>query len=373
MKKQVKIIIGVVVVLAIAIAVASYFFPRPKGDETSGTIGKADKYRQDQMAAKDILLRDDILQDTAAVRKTLSQLIEFSLYSVEVKKVIDSGWIKPLKTNCSNPECGDIITPLQEYSDFINNSLPMMKTTNEMLADCYYNSKKDMSMDVGFQLLNFVNFIDQFLQRDSVFEKAITKMDKYILADKSIDKKHKEQVASLKKIRDKMVIDNLLFAANTGDKKKYEFCSNQVLYNVESVKNIIAATALEVSYIASQTSYSNIGNSPNLNNLYSINLGSFQSNVLIPAASVTQLGYLISSSANTNSVIILNKPTFNNIASNQSLNSYANMPLSNLVNSAANFSNISSGLSCQILTASNLNSSLLNANSDNLGSILVAE
>ncbi len=242
MKKQVKIIIGVVVLLAIAIAVASYFFPKPKGDETSGTIGKADKYRKDQMAAKDILLRDDILKDTAAVAKTLKQLIEFSVYSLQTKQTIDSNWIKPLAASCKDPQCEEVSKILREYSDFIGNNIPLMKKTNDILAESYSNPNKDLTLDVGFQLYSFISFIDQFVERDSVLDMAIEKLNKYLATDKGMDAKRKAEVAKLKKLKDRMVIDNLLFAYNTGDKKKYEYCTKQVVGTSETIGTIRYAT-----------------------------------------------------------------------------------------------------------------------------------
>jgi hypothetical protein len=59
-----------------------------------------------------------------------------------------------------------------------------------------------------------------------------------------------------------MVIDNLLFATNTGDKKKYEFCAAQTLYDVETVKSAAKTTALRINY----TNYMNHVNTGDTNN-----------------------------------------------------------------------------------------------------------
>ncbi len=232
MKKQVKIIIGVVVVIAVAIAVASYFFPRPGGEDASGTIGKADKYRRAQLTEKDILLRDDILEDTAAVGKTLKVMIEFSVYAAQTKMLIDNAWIKPLQKNCADAECKEIIAVLQDYSDFVGNNFSLLKNTTDMLGKCYFSGTKEISEDVGSQLISYVNFIDQFLRRDTAFDHAITALNHYIDKGTSVDAKRRQQIEALKQIRDQMVVDNLLVGINTGDQEKVNYTASLPISNV---------------------------------------------------------------------------------------------------------------------------------------------
>ncbi|MCX6271582.1 MAG: hypothetical protein NTU44_10245 [Bacteroidetes bacterium] len=377
MKKQVKIIIGVVVVLAIAIAIASYYFPKPKGDETSGTIGKADKYRKDQMAAKDLLLRDDILKDTAAVRKTLTQLLEFSMYCVEFKKNIDSGWIAPVQKVCSSPECAKLIAPVKEYSDFMGNSMPLLKKTNEMLADCYYKSTKEMSMDVGMQLLEFVTFVDQFRKRDSVLDNAIISLDKLIKNSKELDKKRKDQLTVLKRIRDKMVYDNILLAVNTGDKKKYELCGSMPIFNVENIKNFVQGTTnLQVGYQA-VTSYQNIvvSNAPNLQS-FILSHPNVQSNVVFCAVNPSSIPVLSSGAVqnipNTNVIVILSKDFVTAVASKPNLQvGYSNKNFESIVTNVSNLPNLSAALCVAVFNVKNLQGTVFNQNSVNLQNVLV--
>ncbi len=75
MKKKVVIIIIIIAAIVAAILIGSHFYPPPKGSDTSGTVGKAEKFRKGQFTEEDILLRDDILKDTAAVGKTLDQIL----------------------------------------------------------------------------------------------------------------------------------------------------------------------------------------------------------------------------------------------------------------------------------------------------------
>ena len=52
MKKQVKIIISVIIIVGLLIAIVSIFYPPASKNQTSGTFGKADKYHKSQMTEK---------------------------------------------------------------------------------------------------------------------------------------------------------------------------------------------------------------------------------------------------------------------------------------------------------------------------------
>ncbi|MHC1706964.1 MAG: hypothetical protein AB9842_05520 [Bacteroidales bacterium] len=362
MNKKVRLIIIIVAVLAVAILVFSYFYPHSQGDDASGTIGKADKYRKDQMSAQDILLRDDILQDTAAVRKTLLQLLEFTAYSVEVKKVIDSAWIIQLKANCGLADCDAIISPLSEYSEYITNNIPLMNKTNGMLADCYYQSKNELPKDAGSQLLSFISFVDQFLQRDSVFDQTIQNLDKYIQADRSKDKKRKTQVTNLRNIRDKMVIDNLLFAVNTGDEKKYEYSSAQTLYNVNTIKSVNGAGNLNVGDVCNSPVIKALTSSPNLQVFVSSN-PVIMSKVIIPAVNRTENVSKVKSGISVSSgATLLSKEVLKQIESGQNLSNLQGQPINNVVIPISNFNSLSSGVSVQLLRKPNLTGTVFNEN-----------
>jgi hypothetical protein len=236
MKKKVIIIVIIIAALAAAIIIGSYFYPPPEGSDTSGTIGKAEKFRKGQFTEDDILLRDDILNDTAAVGKTLDQVLAFSSFMIQEKIVIDTLWIAQIKKTCPTypdcPECAycyQAITMLQDYSDFLKNKEETVKTTVEILLAAYNGKSKEITFDVGVKLLSFVQFIDEMVARDSVLTNSIKLVDQYISKGKVTDKKRQAEITRLKKVRDHMVIDNLLFAARTGDKKQSEMVASMPL------------------------------------------------------------------------------------------------------------------------------------------------
>lgn len=248
MKRKNLIIIAIVaVVLVIAILVGSRYYPPVGGEGTGGTIGKAEKFHKGQYTEKDILLRDDILKDTAAVGKTLDQVIAFLSFMQQEKLMIDSLWIGEIEKNCpvtptciTCMNCDKAVGLLKDYTGFLDNKKETVDNTIKILLAAYSGKSKEFTFDVGVKLLNFVQFIDEMVQRDSVLTTAIQLVDNYISQEKGSDKKRKAEIHRLKIVRDKMVIDNLLFAMKTGDKKQAKKVSTmKMLSNVEDIKSMV--------------------------------------------------------------------------------------------------------------------------------------
>lgn len=90
MKRQTKIIIGSVIVAAVVIIAISFMFPSVFKGITSGTFGKADKYRKTQMTEQDIMLRSELVSDTGKLRSMIQGLIYFSLFTEDLSAKMDS-------------------------------------------------------------------------------------------------------------------------------------------------------------------------------------------------------------------------------------------------------------------------------------------
>ncbi|MHC1706511.1 MAG: hypothetical protein AB9842_03195 [Bacteroidales bacterium] len=260
MKRKNIIIIILIAVVAVAIIIASRFYPPAKSDDASGTIGKAEKFRKGQFTAEDILLRDDILEDTAVVGKTLDQILAFTSFIQQEKYFIDTFWIKEIQSSC--PEypgctecvnCARAVTLLQDYSAFLQNHKETIQTTVEVLLAAYNGKQNEYTFDVGVKILGFVQFIDEMVKRDSVLTTAIHLVDQYITKEKITDKKRQATLNRLKQVRDKMVIDNLLFAMKTGDRKQSDMvasipfvCSADEIRNILSVPTNVESSASTV-------------------------------------------------------------------------------------------------------------------------------
>ncbi len=232
MKKQTKIIIGVVIAIAVVILVASLLYPPVFKGLTSGTFGKAEKYHKEQMTEKDIQLRSQFVQDTDQLRGMIQGLIYFSLFSQNLSYTIDTcvrafqdhGICTEKNNACQN------IGLLEDYSFFIKNNTKTLNTTIRMLTDFYLKDTADQSVDVEKNLRDFGNYVNQLNQRDSVVEQALYSMDGYLLGPAMKDTK-KIEIAQLKSIRDQMLLKGVQLAGMIQDKP---LCSNLLSYALSS-------------------------------------------------------------------------------------------------------------------------------------------
>ncbi len=219
MKKQTKIIIGIVLGIALAILIVSLVYPPVFRGLTSGTFGKADKYHKVQMTEKDIQLRSEFVQDTGQLRSMIQGLIYFSLFSQNMSYTIDT-CVKSFQAkgicNEKNNACQNM-SILEDYSAFIKNNTKTLNATVRMLTDFYLKDTTDQSVDVEKNLRDFGNFVTQLNERDSVVENALYAMDGYILGPAMREIK-KSELAELKSIRDQLLIKGVQLAGLLQDK-----------------------------------------------------------------------------------------------------------------------------------------------------------
>ena len=156
MKKQFKVIISIVVALALIILAISLFFPEVYKGLTSGTFGKADKYRQQQMTEKDILLRSALVADPVQLMNMINGLVYFSVFTKEMTMNIDS-CINFYQTQGMGvkPQEASSLKVLRDYSDFIKNNNKTLGSTITLLAGFYLNDDSDQSTDIEKNLRDF--------------------------------------------------------------------------------------------------------------------------------------------------------------------------------------------------------------------------
>ncbi|MEI6455929.1 MAG: hypothetical protein WCO93_06535 [bacterium] len=248
MKKQTKIIIGIVLAIAVIILVVSLIYPPVFKGLTSGTFGKADKYHKVQMTEKDIQLRSEFVQDTAQLRSMIQGLIYFSLFSQNMSYTIDtcvksfhiSGICNEKNNACEN------ISILEDYSTFIKNNTKTLNSTVRMLTDFYLKDTTDQAVDVEKNLRDFGNFVTQLNDRDSVVENALYAMDGYLLSPKMREIK-KTELSELKSIRDQLLMKGVQLAGLLQDKP---LCSSLISYALTSQLQFAELTGLV--YVAAQ-------------------------------------------------------------------------------------------------------------------------
>jgi len=218
MKKQNKIIIGVIFGVAVAILLISFLFPSVYKGLTSGSFGKADKYRQEQMTEKDIQLRNDLSKDTAQLRQMVTGLIYFSLFTDNLYMTIDTCIAKLVDNGFeSDPATRQVVAQLGNYNMFLQNNNKTLARTISMLSGLMLRDTIDNSQDYEKNIRDFATFVNQLNQKDSVLMQSITKVDKFIISNKTLQKKA-EEIKNLKAIRDQLVIKSAQFMAITGNK-----------------------------------------------------------------------------------------------------------------------------------------------------------
>lgn len=229
MKKQTKIIVGVVLGIAALILVLSFLFPSVYKGLTSGSFGKADKYRQEQMSEEDIKLRTEFTKDTASLRQMVTGLIYFSLFTDNLAMTIDTCLVSyKLQGIDKDPANKQIIQLLQDYSTFLTNSNKTIAGTTRMLAAFMLQDTAAYAMDVDKNVRDFAMFVSQVNEKDSVLMQAVTAADKFLVNNKMLQK-NTEQVRNLKAIRDQLVIKSVQFMALTNNKKELGSMMNYAL------------------------------------------------------------------------------------------------------------------------------------------------
>jgi hypothetical protein len=251
-KKYILIILGVLV--AFFIIMFSFYWPPVDENDVSGAFTKADRYRESTIGDEHIVLRSDLLNDTSVVKKTIYDLVEFGDFALYLKGMIVEWWIPVLETYNQSPTISSSVAELRDFSDFITNNTNTIQNTIVTLAGFYSGDTKEVNSDVESQLKQFYNYANQFLIRDSIFEATIAKIDISIKNDKM----RKKELDGLKALRDRIVVDNFIYAVSTGDTSKLLYSASQVMNNPDFIKGIDAQEIIKListGYSCFQTIY----------------------------------------------------------------------------------------------------------------------
>lgn len=257
MKKQVKIIISLVVLIAVVLLGVSLFFPSVYKGLTSGTFGKADKYHKAQMSEKDVQLRSEFTRDTAQLKSMIQGLIYFSLFTMDLSKKIDS-CVGVFQEHgiCSQPSGCDKMNILMDYSDFIKNNNRTLGSTISMLTGFYLKDESDQSADIEKNFREFGNYVNNLNEKDSVLEEALHSMDNFMITNKTL-RARKTELAQLKSIRDQLLIKGIQLSGVLQDK---ELSMNLLDYALSSQQE------LNIIKGAAQLSNASLGSGALMNN-----------------------------------------------------------------------------------------------------------
>jgi len=249
MKTQTKILIalGMIVALCIGFLIGiSIDFQGADSSKLAGSIGKADKYSNSPMTAKDIQLRSEIVKDTAQLFDMIQGLVYFSLFTEDLSHHIDSCVTVFNEAGMGNGQDAFKLQDLQQYSDFIRNNNQALQATIGMLFAFYSGEAADQSADVEQNLRDFASYVNRLSAMDSVLTASITDMDRYMLGKDF--KESKEEIMQLKSIRDQLLIREVQLAGILCDK---ELGSRLLSYSLSSQDQFNALEGIEIEAIGS--------------------------------------------------------------------------------------------------------------------------
>ncbi|MDY0079993.1 MAG: hypothetical protein RBR95_05360 [Ignavibacteriaceae bacterium] len=248
MEKNKKLIISAatIIILAVILYIVSLSFPPSSEDDSKGTIGKVEKFRKNQLTAKDVLLSDDLLKDTLALKNTIGEIGQFATFSIEISVLIKGYWLPEINANWQTEEGKEVSKNLSDFASFIDNNIEKTAATQNVLYNIYLKKEKTGTEDVGSKLANFVNYVLQLMERDSVMENTINRLNNYLASTPQVKGNLGKQLKKLQSLRDKIIVDTFLYGTVLGDKKKSEFAAEQKL-NVIEVGAVTSALGFDAT------------------------------------------------------------------------------------------------------------------------------
>lgn len=264
MKKQTKILLGMLIVAVLVIVVLAINFPPVFRGKSSGTIGKADRYQKSQMTEKDVQLRSELTADTARLKGMIQGLMYFAVFTNDLSAQIDSCVYVFQHRGLTNQEAGyKNMLVLNDFSVFIKNNNKTLGNTIGLLSGFYFKDQADQSADVEKNLREFQNYVKTLTEKDSILEQALYSMDEFIVGNKVI-RERKTEFNALKSIRDQLLIKTIQFGALIFDRPltaglcSYALSSQQQLQRVLSQEKVNFALNQENLQKASQEVLSGI-------------------------------------------------------------------------------------------------------------------
>ncbi len=240
MKKQTKILFGAIVVVVLVIVVISLNFPPIFKGKSSGTIGKAEKYRKSLTTEKDIKLRSELTADTVKLKGMIQGLMYFAVFTQDLSSKIDSCVILYGAKGLTGTDAGQRnLIALNDYAIFIRNNNQTLANTIKLLNGFYTGKEADQSADVEKNLRDFHNYVKTLCDRDSILEVSLKSMDKFMLTTKTL-KDRKSELVRLKSIRDQLLIKGLQFGALIDDKAFAAWVMNFAIHGQQELQNFLA-------------------------------------------------------------------------------------------------------------------------------------
>lgn len=327
MKKKYLIVLTAAVIAVIV--VIAMFFPPADETDTTGTIKKVDKYRNKMTNQEKVVLRNELLQDSLALKNII---VSLQMYENFANTLADNyeEWSKEIKsTNLKNDKMTEQLKSLDELKIFVENNVQKVTDTKVLLLKYYVKDTLDMSIDVDNNLIEFSNFVENFDNKVKAVNDLFTNLDGMISKDNLVKLSlSKQEAEKLIEVREKM-LGAIVFHAlvrNNNESLNFIFSSfilnfdllnNQLNNNfvglfVASQENNLGAHSnakLENAFAAIFPARENIGASAGTFNKENLGIVALNKEQLNTLWNMNELkGIEIGASENVNNTVFANKP-----------------------------------------------------------------
>ncbi len=219
-----NLIIGTVFIVAL-IVVVSLFYPPADENESAGTIGKVDKYRNSNTAQEDIQLRNEFLQDTTALKTTIVALAQYESILEDLNK--DYKEFEKTIKEVDNAELRGKLDELNSLGIYMKNNLNKVADTRELLMKYYTKDTVDMSIDIDNNLLEFGTFLVNLDKKSNVVDSLFADLNYILSEDESkMLSLTKEETEKLKVVREKMLSGIFIYGYVMGNEEKLNAALN---------------------------------------------------------------------------------------------------------------------------------------------------
>lgn len=190
MKKSTKIIFGVVVFIAAAIIVVSFFYP-PAYEGISGTIGKVKKYNAGQISEKDVKLKNAMLKDEATLKLSIVQLEDYKNFLGDMSTDLGS-WNKKINSliekDITVVKRSEMLMEnsktFSEYKTYLDKNMGTLDKTIAMLTKLHKKDTVNQNLEIEKTLNDYENFRIQVAQRFMKMIEAIPNAHNALLLNK---------------------------------------------------------------------------------------------------------------------------------------------------------------------------------------------
>jgi len=160
MKKKQLIILSVIAVAVIAI-ISIFYYPVEESEST-GTVGKVEKYRSNATGQEKILLRNELLQDSSALKNVIISLQMYENFTNTLADNFDEWSTTLKKINLKEKNLAEQLKALDDLKIFVENNIEKVTNTKVLLLKYLVKDTLDRSIDIDNNLIEFSSFVENF-------------------------------------------------------------------------------------------------------------------------------------------------------------------------------------------------------------------